>query len=160
MERLTEKRNGENAIPLKADHAWALTHGQDGYQYLSGEAADRLAAYEATGLTPKEAADAYHQGRVRALDEIAGGVYDGLIKNSNILLLSCKPNDTVYWISKHQKLVRSLLIIGVEINTKGVCEYSCTGGDYTPVRFYPRDIGKTVFLTHAEAEVALAEVKK
>lgn len=157
MERLTKKRNGENVIPLKSGHTWALTHGRDGYQYLSGEAADKLAAYEDTGLTPKEAADAYHQGRVRALDEISGGGYNGVIEDSNILLLLCKPNDTVYWISKHQKLVRSLLIIGVEINTKGVCEYSCTGGDYTPVRFYPRDIGKTVFLTREEAEAALAK---
>ena len=62
-ERLTEKRNSQNAIPLKNAVCgldmpyWALCH-QDSItdMYLAGDAADRLAAYEDTGLTPEEIA--------------------------------------------------------------------------------------------------------
>lgn len=59
MERLTEKRSGQNVIPLRQDgsNKWALCSAGMGYapaQYLYGDHADRLAAYEDTGLTPEE----------------------------------------------------------------------------------------------------------
>jgi hypothetical protein len=63
VERLTEKRNSQNAIPLKNAVCgldmpyWALCH-QDSItdMYLAGDAADRLAAYEDLGTVEEFAA--------------------------------------------------------------------------------------------------------
>ena len=52
MKRLTEKRNGENVIPLRNAVCgidmpyWRIDRASDFECYLSGEAADKLAAYE------------------------------------------------------------------------------------------------------------------
>ncbi len=51
MERLTEKRRGQNVIPLR--HEFSLVTAWDNVSFLYGDAADKLAAYEDTGLTPK-----------------------------------------------------------------------------------------------------------
>lgn len=57
MGRLTEKRQGKWVIPLRLDgkHQWFLCSagmGDAPAKYLYGEYADRLAAYEDTGLEP------------------------------------------------------------------------------------------------------------
>lgn len=59
MERLTEKRNGINVIPLRRDGSpeWCVSENQnDGTISVFGAAADKLAAYEDTGLDPAEVA--------------------------------------------------------------------------------------------------------
>lgn len=62
IEMLTEKRDGQNVIPLRQDGAnkWALCSagmGEAPAQYLYGDHADRLAAYEETGLEPDVCAE-------------------------------------------------------------------------------------------------------
>lgn len=58
--RLTTKRNGKNAIPLLMAVCglnlpyWRIDRADDLHSYLSGDAADKLAAYEDTGLEPDE----------------------------------------------------------------------------------------------------------
>lgn len=57
MERLTEKRDGQNVIPLRQNGKvkWSICSaglGDAPTKYLYGEHADRLAAYEDTGLEP------------------------------------------------------------------------------------------------------------
>ena len=59
MDRLTEKRQGQWVIPLRQDgkHLWSLCSagmGDASSEYLYGEYADRLAAYEDIGLEPEE----------------------------------------------------------------------------------------------------------
>ena len=60
MERLTETYNGKNVIPLRNAVCginlprWVIEHKNQLEKFLSGEAADRLAAYEDTGLTPEQ----------------------------------------------------------------------------------------------------------
>ena len=59
MERLTEKRDGQNVIPLRQNGKikWAICSaglGDAPTKYLYGDHADRLAAYEDTGLEPEE----------------------------------------------------------------------------------------------------------
>lgn len=59
MERLTEKRNGINVIPLRRDGSpeWCVSENQnDGTICVFGAAADKLSAYEDTGLEPAEVA--------------------------------------------------------------------------------------------------------
>lgn len=58
MDRLTEKRQGQWVIPLRQDgkNLWSLCSagmGDAPAKYLYGEHADRLAAYENTGLEPE-----------------------------------------------------------------------------------------------------------
>lgn len=60
MERMTEKRNGLNVIPLRRDGSpeWCVSQNQnDGTISVFGAAADTLAAYEDTGLEPSEIAE-------------------------------------------------------------------------------------------------------
>lgn len=60
MNRLTEKRNGKNVLPLRNAVCgldipyWRLDRHNEHETFLSGEAVDRLAAYEETGLVPDE----------------------------------------------------------------------------------------------------------
>lgn len=60
MDRLTEKRKDKSVIPLRMASCgidlpyWRIDKDSDLVRYLSGDAADRLAAYEDTGLTPEE----------------------------------------------------------------------------------------------------------
>lgn len=59
MERLTEKRDGQNVIPLRKNGKvkWSICSaglGDAPTEYLYGEHADRLAAYEETGMEPEE----------------------------------------------------------------------------------------------------------
>ena len=59
MERLTEKRDGQNVIPLRQNGKvkWSICSaglGDAPTKYLYGEHADRLAAYEDTGLEPEQ----------------------------------------------------------------------------------------------------------
>lgn len=59
MKRFTEKRNGVNVIPLRnavcgIDMPHWKIEGNSIQQFLSGDAADRLAAYEESGLEPNE----------------------------------------------------------------------------------------------------------
>ena len=59
MERLTEKHNGKNVIPLRRAVCgidlpyWSISGDELNLErFVSGDAADRLAAYEDTGLEP------------------------------------------------------------------------------------------------------------
>ena len=76
MERLTEKRDGQNVIPLRQNGKvkWSICSaglGDAPTKYLYGEHADRLAAYEDTGLEPEEIISAVDMGKVAcALHEL------------------------------------------------------------------------------------------
>lgn len=59
MERLTEKHNGKNVIPLRRAVCgvnlpyWSISgNAYDLERFFAGDAVDRLAAYEDTGLEP------------------------------------------------------------------------------------------------------------
>lgn len=59
MERLTEKRRGQNVIPLRQmslekNFKFSLVKISDNTSFLYGDPSDKLAAYEDTGLTPEE----------------------------------------------------------------------------------------------------------
>lgn len=61
MDRLTEKRDSHNVIPLRKEGVgnipkFALAKISDNTSFLYGDFADKLAAYEDTGLSPDEVA--------------------------------------------------------------------------------------------------------
>lgn len=124
------------------------------------EALLRLAAYEGTGLTPEVCAE-YRKFE----DEVvaSGMTFGELVelmhkkKDGRCVVLPCKPGDTVYYpyagrvIPKRITQYREILRKSEAIDRWYCLEFS---NDET---FDADDIGKTVFLTRAEAEAALKE---
>ena len=163
MERLTEKRDGQNVIPLRQNGKikWSICSaglGDAPTKYLYGDHADRLAAYEDTGLEPgeiekamdivKSAVSAFEDFGVDRLAELAQADREG-----RCIVLPCKKGDTV-WRIVHDAAPHI---------TKDRC---------TDIKYENRDIwvhligdrvmggwnfGKLLFLTREEAEAALSE---
>lgn len=161
MERLTEKRDGQNVIPLRQNGKikWSICSaglGDAPTKYLYGDHADRLAAYEDTGLEPgeiekamdivKSAVSAFEDFGVDRLAELAQADREG-----RCIVLPCKKGDTV-WRIVHDAAPHI---------TKDRC---------TDIKYENRDIwvhligdrvmggwnfGKLLFLTRAEAEATL-----
>lgn len=110
-----------------------------------GECVDRLGAYEDTGLTPERCA------------ELAKADKDG-----RLVVLPCKVGDTVYFVLKDSLQfypdTNGWYIGESKVRTvtdKGFCDGEVGVDCITPWD----DFGKTVFLSHEEAEQALKEVK-
>jgi hypothetical protein len=87
MDRLTEKSpTGKNCIPLKRAAMgidlpkWAIKETSFLENRLEGDAADRLAAYEDTGLTPEEVKTALREleryRKLGTVEELNEAVYN------------------------------------------------------------------------------------
>lgn len=127
-----------------------------------GRLVDRLAAYEDTGLTPDEVNKVrmdteagYMRSIARAygidverLKELARADREGCV-----VVLPCKVGDTVHWV--HNKAITRCRVYRIQTNRKGI--FICLRGDGKSYGAFRADltIGKTVFLTHEEAEEAL-----
>lgn len=151
MERLTEKRDGQNVIPLRQDGKvkWALCNagkGDEPTQYLYGEFADKLAEYENIGYTSEQVIE-----MAKELEELKKQ------------LPSCKVGDTVYtntsmqgWYLKKKDRPYKAKIVFIGIN--GVDNYiNVDLGNGHMLQFLFSQIGKTVFLTKEAAEAKLKE---
>ena len=103
------------------------------------EQLELLAAYEDSGLTPER------------VQELAAAERDG-----RLVVLPCKLGTEVYWIAgvcgKDQ--VVATIIEAIRLWRDG---FALESGGKTKMRFFAHEIGKTVFLTRAEAEAALAK---
>lgn len=129
----------------------------------------RLADYEDTELAPGEVRSMYGewQAMMSVLNSIGG--YDRLRelaeadKAERVMVLKCKPGDTVYLIKFWYLWADRPIAAKVE----RIGNYVRAGLLYTAVtrdkvmrRFVGADVGKTVFLTREEAEKALEEAKR
>ena len=123
MERLTYFDGGK----------WRLKIGDTEY---SGEAVDRLAAYE--DILGNE----YNLDRLR---ELAKADREG-----RCVVLPAKPDQTIYQWRKGDDCPSVSRLDGVQINADGEITYPIWNG-----YLIPEDFGKTVFLTRGEAEAAL-----
>ena len=138
---------------------WNEEYGCWSYHCGSGEAANRLAAYEEMRLTPEEVSTLVKDwsdlctivgecggiSRVRVLAEAD--------KDGRLVVLPCKVGDTVYFALLGRIIEKQVFsIVSFSNSTRIYC-----GG--TSEYFRPEDIGKTFFLTREEAEKAL-EAKK
>ena len=165
MERLTYDfaANGQHCWQVKgADNALCKEVCRD--QGDSGckdcpiaKAFDRLAAYEDTGLEPEICAE-YKKFEDEAVSKNVP--FSRIVElmeaeaEGRLLVLPCKVGDTVYWIKG--KAILEVYIQWFETNAYGWC--AC--GTYPPMAiptFRFADFGKTVFLTRAAAEAALAK---
>lgn len=132
---------------------------------------ERLKAYEDTGLMPEEVKDMVENVEARALlwfDKSfgigAGRMMDLAMadKSGRLLVLPCKVGDTVYVINRHLNKVFECCVISVcvghdsdnrnYIKTRWVGER----GNESIRKWKFRQIGIYVFLTHEEAEKAIA----
>ena len=120
------------------------------------DAANRLAAYEDTGLEPEEiyevrfliAAQRDPQKLAR-LRELVLADQDG-----RLVVLPCKVGDTVYWL--HNDVITECRVHRVQMNRTGL--FICLKSKVSHGAFrVDICLGKTVFLTREEAEAALAQ---
>lgn len=144
MERLTYFDGGK----------WRLKIGDTEY---SGDAVDRLAAYEDTGLEPEEVLPQEYAGEIMKsmilLKEYQKlGPIDRLreLKQADdegrCVVLPAKPDQTIYQWRIGDDCPSVSRLDGVQINADGEITYPIWCGHLTP-----GDFGETVFLTREEA---------
>ena len=158
MERLTYFDGGK----------WRLKIGDTEY---SGEAVDRLAAYEETGLEPeqirtvlddaaREFAEYDAMAPKERLRELAQADREG-----RCVVLPCMVGDNVYVLNHHLGRVFENEVAGFSVgyqsdNRNSVSTvYVGKYGSKTFRRWKFQQFGKTVFLTREEAEAALREAE-
>ena len=158
MERLTT-RDANCADPKVLYGVWVKNH-----DYIS--AANRLADYEDTGLTPEEI-DMDHEAAeqlrqlcrgcdLARLEELAEADKDG-----RLVVLPCKAGDAVYEVTSRKTISEyRVKAIRVELFCTFI-EWDIVAGFVDKSIFgVPVDeIGKTVFLTREEAKKALEAMK-
>lgn len=116
---------------------------------------ERLKAYEDAGLSPQACAEA------REIEETLSG-YDCSISRmvelmkadveGRVLILPCAP-DAIYW-EKVGGILAQSRFEGLHVYEDGTIKYAGYG-----MEICAEDIGKTVFLTHEEAEKALQKME-
>lgn len=143
-----------------------LTYFKDGYwrvnfsgvQYQA-DFVDRLAAYEDTGLYPESVEALKLSMMGKAISEITE--FDGLPidrlrelaeadKGGRVVVLPCKVGDVLYAAESAPVIPLHVMEVAIYLALEGEDD-----GDYERIS----NIGKTVFLTRAEAEKALQEME-
>ena len=162
MERLTYRyADGE---------AWASIYKVSacGEHECKGPIIERLAAYEDTGMTPEEidALQKREQGLAEMLVNVSCGCavsYSRLAelaqaeKDGRLVVLPCKPDEIFYQWKRGDDCPSVSRFEGVEISEDGEITYPMKRWGEV---FTLDDFGKTIFLSRAEAEAALAAQKE
>lgn len=127
----------------------------------------RLAAYEDTGLSPQACAEARETGKVLSSCDISFGRLAELLtadKAGRLVVLPVRPvltqsiKSMLYIIEEGEIVEDSLCEALVGMGSNGEINiFYTTMSDQ--ISFEQADIGKTVFLTHEEAEKALEAMK-
>ena len=139
---------------------WNEEYGCWSYHCGSGEAANRLAAYEETGLTPQACAEAREAGKVLSSCDISFRRLAELLtadRAGRLVVPPCKAGDTVYEVTSRKTISEyRVKAIRVELFCTFI-EWDIVAGFVDKSIFgVPVDeIGKTVFLTREEADRAL-----
>jgi len=140
------------------DKGWYIV-GENGDR-LRGAHVDRLAAYEGTGLEPKDIND-FTERRKKAVK--LGGLVrqygiDRLCelveaeKDGRLVALPCKVGDTVY-IPNYASIAIPLRVQGISVTATGRTILHFGG---FPIKSeWGDEVGETIFLTREEAEAAL-----
>ena len=164
MERLTE-RDANCADPKEIYGVRVKNH-----DYIS--AANRLADYEDTGLTPQEVISMRGEwcAMMSVLNSIGGG-YTRLRelaeadKDGRVVVLPCKVGDMVYVINRHLGQIFASTVISINVgNSTDLKNYIRTKwvgkkGNESIRTWTLRQVGRYVFLTREEAEKALEVTK-
>lgn len=161
--------NGCFLTDKTATVTWNSLIGKNRYR---GEAVDRLAVYEDTGLEPEEvrsqkelfdylvfdSTPSKDIERFKRLRELAEADREG-----RCVVLPCKVGDRV-WLTKfmwnYAKQPIPAIVCGIKtFSSSGTFTFmALTDTNNVSRSFINQDIGKTVFLTREEAEAALAKI--
>ncbi|ERK62989.1 hypothetical protein HMPREF1545_00030 [Oscillibacter sp. KLE 1728] len=162
MERMTKKEQlaGRTVNYIGEDDCfdvWSVP------KKFMGNAVDRLAAYEDTGVEPEEIArilDAYGRGMTLRTEnaqrlEIVKGIQTDRLRElaqadreGRCVVLPATPDQIIYRWRKGDDCPSVSRLDGVQINADGEITYPIWNG-----YLIPEDFGKTVFLTREEAEL-------
>ncbi len=154
MERLTSRN--EDCVSVNGYGLYHLTMTE------VVQMADRLAAYEDTGLTPEELNAALTKPLFLRVAAQALGVDIGRLrelaeadKDGRVVVLPCRQGDELWTYCNHPvKRVYSFTVSDVStLNGRTVLNTLGLG------TIRPEDIGKTVFLSREEAEKDLQEME-
>ena len=152
---MSEAQNGGNV--MKRLTYWNEEYGCWSYHCGSGEAANRLAAYEETGLEPAMCAN------YKTFEDVAiskGVTFKRIValmeadKDGRLVVLPCKMGDKLYRVFAGEIFEHRV----------GSMKYFAIQGRWD-IETYPfcpcveSSIGKTIFLTREEAEKALEAMK-
>ena len=154
MERLTKKLDGSVVFPKELVGVTVTPDNSAMCALLC-----RLAAYEDTGLMPEEIKELLHE-TTGPLHRKLGEWIDA-DKDGRLVVLPCKPGDTVYSIfgaEVIEKTVGRVIINGYTIPRIWV-DLDCSFLSSVTKR-WDLGIGKDFFLTREEAEKALEVMKK
>ena len=157
MDRLTSWN--EDCVLING-HALAYS-----MRYELVQMAERLAAYEDTGLTPKEIKAPFTEGAAINLAAQALGMEPRRLrelaeadKAGRCVVLPCRVGEKIYYLNG--KYIIEVEVVGYKVDETGAWLF--IGETYNPEtnRAYHCDleterIGKTVFFTRAEAERAM-----
>lgn len=137
----------------------SLQLGYEDYpSILRGDAVDKLAAYEDTGLSPEE-----FKEKSESVLELYGKLkpYADAEEQGRLVILPCKVGDTVFYYSRKDRMVLALKCEGY-LHTGVAWKVRCTdvipswiGNQKRHFYLMANSFGKTVFLTREEAEAAL-----
>jgi hypothetical protein len=129
---------------------WRLKIGDTEY---SGEAVDRLAAYEDTRLEPEDFKRTFTEDALLKLTgQLLGVTPDRLRelaqadREGRCVVLPAKPDQIIYQWRKGDDCLSVSRLDGVQVNADGEITYPIWNG-----YLIPEDFGKTVFLTREEA---------
>lgn len=156
LERLTSRN--EDCVSVNGHGLYHLTMTE------VVQMADRLAAYEDTGLTPEEIKAPFTEDTMINLEAQALGVEPSRLrefaeadKDGRLTVLPCKVGEKIYYLNG--KYIIQVEVVGYKVDETGAWLF--IGETYNPEtnRAYHCDleterIGKTVFLTREEAERA------
>ena len=166
---MSEAQNGGNVMERLT--YWNEEYGCWSYHCGSGEAANRLAAYEETGRTPEEVTAlgklfdyALEESKtlteqlalLNRIRELAEADKDG-----RLVVPPCKAGDTVYEVTSRKTISEyRVKAIRVELFCTFI-EWDIVAGfvDKSIFGVPVNEIGKSVFLTREEAENALEAMK-
>lgn len=152
MDRLTQRKNGKPFYPACFEEPCNGMGCKIKGCQLDEEVCKTLAAYEDTGLEPAAVKDMAENAETMLLTwfEAKYGFPVGVLmdlceakQDGRVLVTPCKPGETVYRIWKTQGRVPT------------ITEHYMT--DWGMVVRWMHKFGNTVFLTHEEAEEALAK---
>ena len=158
MDRLTEKAPGCFEYCLKDHKSVPGEFGTYDAFYDYSMAVKKLGQYEDTGLPPDICAE-YRTFEDEAVGK--GVTFKRIIELMNaeaeghLVVLPCKVGDAVYVIfdSDTGKAIYETRVQGISVTIRGTAILNFGG---YPVQYaWDSDVGKTVFLTPAEAEAAL-----
>lgn len=154
LERLTSRN--EDCVSVNGHGLYHLTMTE------VVQMADRLVAYEDTGLTPEEIKAPFTEDTMINLAAQALGVEPSRLrelaeadKDGRVVVLPCRQGDELWTYCNHPvKRVYSFTVSDVStLNGRTVLNTLGLG------TIRPEDIGKTVFLTREEAARALQEME-